>query len=60
MSKGGVEQYSLDGVLLNTYISLQEAAIQTGLYKGNISSVCTGRLKTYGKFKWKYKNEDIV
>ena len=60
MSKGGVEQYSLDGVLLNTYISLQEAAIQTGLYKGNISSACTGRLKTYGKFKWKYKNEDIV
>ena len=60
MSKGGVEQYNLDGVLLNTYISLQEAAIQTGLFKGNISSACTGRLKTYGKFKWKYKNEDIV
>ena len=20
----------------------------------------TGRLKTYGKFKWKYKNDDIV
>ena len=60
MSKGGVEQYSLDGVLLNTYISLQEAAIQTGLFKGNISSACTGRLKTCGKFKWKYKNEDIV
>ena len=60
MSKGGVEQYSLDGVLLNTYISLQEAATQTGLYKGNISSACTGRLKTYGGFKWRYKNEDIV
>ena len=46
--------------LLNTYISLQEAATQTGLFKGNISSACTGRLKTYGGFKWKYKNEDIV
>lgn len=60
MSKGGVEQYNKEGILLNTYISLQEAATQTGLFKGNISSACTGRLKTYGGFKWKYKNEDIV
>lgn len=60
MSKGGVEQYSKEGVLLNTYISLQDAAIQTDLFKGNISSACTGRLKTCGGFKWKYKNEDIV
>lgn len=60
MSKGGVEQYSKEGVLLNTYFSLQEAATQTNLFKGNISSACTGRLKTYGGFKWKYKNEDIV
>ena len=60
MSKGGVEQYNLEGVLLNTYYSLQDAAIQTDLFKGNISSACTGRLKTYRKFKWKYKNDDIV
>ena len=60
MSKGGIEQYNKEGILLNTYISLQEAATQTGLFKGNISSACTGRLKTYGGFKWKYKNEDIV
>ena len=33
---------------------------KTNLFKGNISSACTGRLKTYGGFKWKYKNEDIV
>lgn len=60
MSKGGVEQYNKEGVLLNTYLSLSEAATQTNLFKGNISSACTGRLKTYGGFKWKYKNEDIV
>ena len=60
MSKGEVEQYDKEGVLLNTYISLQEAATQINLFKGNISSACTGRLKTYGGFKWKYKNEDIV
>ena len=39
---------------------LKHPATQTNLFKGNISSVCTGRLKTYGGFKWKYKNEDIV
>ena len=60
MSKGGVEQYSKEGILINTFISLQEAAIATNLFKGNISSACTGRLKTYGGFMWKYKNEDIV
>lgn len=60
MSKGGVEQYSLEGVLLNTYYSLKDAAEQTGLLKGNLSSACTGRLKTYGGFTWKYKNDDIV
>lgn len=60
MSKGGVEQYNKDGILLNTYISLAEAATSTNLFKGNISSACTGRLKTYGGFIWKYKNYDIV
>lgn len=60
MSKGGVEQYSKEGILLNTYISLKDASINTGLSKGNISSVCTGRIKTCGGFMWKYKNEDIV
>lgn len=60
MSKGGVEQYSKEGILLNTYISLQSAADENNLYKGNISSACTGRLKTCGGFMWKYKNEDIV
>lgn len=56
MSKGGVEQYTKGGMLLNTYISLNDAAEQTGLFKGNISSACTGRLKTYGGFIWKYKS----
>lgn len=44
------------GILLNTYISLSDAAEQTGLLKGNLSSACTGRLKTYGGFIWKYKS----
>lgn len=56
MSKGGVEQYTKEGILLNTYISLSDAAEQTGLLKGNLSSACTGRLKTYGGFIWKYKS----
>jgi hypothetical protein len=56
MSKGGVEQYTKDGVLINTYYSLTDAVNQTGLLKGNLSSACTGRLKTCGGFIWKYKS----
>lgn len=56
MSKGGVEQYSSEGVLIKTYYSLQDASNQTGFFKGNISSACTGRLKTYKKYIWKYKS----
>lgn len=41
--------------------SLTIAASETeGCTKGNISSACRGRLKTYKNFKWYYKKEDIV
>ena len=30
------------------------------LWRGNVSSACTGRLKTYRGYMWKYESEDIV
>jgi hypothetical protein len=54
-SKGGVLQYDLNGNLLGEYITITEAAEKTGFFRGNISSACTGRLKTYKKYKWEYK-----
>ena len=43
------------------FLSLTLASENTqGCTKGNISSACRGRLKTYKGFKWYYKKEDIV
>lgn len=49
-----IKQYSLDGKLLNQYISINEAARQTGLNQGNISHCLLGKYKTCGGFVWKY------
>lgn len=47
-----VFQYDLNGVLLNTYPSMNEAARVTGIKKGNIWHCCKGnRISTCG-FKW--------
>jgi hypothetical protein len=59
-SKGGIEQYDLNNKLINTFLTLTEASEKTGFFRGNISSACTGRLKTYKGFIWKYKSKDIV
>lgn len=40
-------------------VTLASKSIE-GLTKGNISSACTGRLKTYRGYKWYHKKEDIV
>lgn len=47
-------QYSLDGVLINIFNSIMDAARQTGTHSGNISSACKGRQLTANGFKWKY------
>lgn len=36
------------------YISLSEAARQTGIPLGNISYCCSGRLKSAGGYTWRY------
>lgn len=49
-----VNQYSLDGEFIKSYISITEASILTGVNGSNITECCKGRRKTAGKFKWKY------
>ena len=53
-----VNQFSLDGRLLNTYKSTQEASRQTGISQGNIVQCCLGNPKYShaGNFIWKYVN----
>ncbi len=49
-----VIQYSLDGTLLNEFVSASAAGRSTGLDFRGISMVCLGKNKTCGGFKFKY------
>lgn len=48
-----IEQYDLEGNLIKTFNSINQARKETGISK--ISQVCLGRRKTAGGFIWKYK-----
>lgn len=50
-----VNQYSLDGRLLNTYKSTHEASRKTGINQGDISCCCRGKYRQAGNFIWKFK-----
>lgn len=51
-----VEQYSLDGNLLNTYKSVNEASNATSIPYWKIYSCCNGKKVRGIEFMWKYKN----
>ena len=50
-----VGQYDLNGNLIKIYVSVSEAQRITKI--NNIASVCLGKNKTAGGFKWKYMNK---
>jgi group I intron endonuclease len=52
-----VKQFSLDGILLNTYNSLSEASKLTGFSKSGISKCCLGEFKQLKNYIWKYTDE---
>lgn len=49
-----VNQYALDGRLLNTYKSTSEAERQTGVPHQNICYCCLGKRLSAGGFIWKF------
>lgn len=49
-----VLQKSLDGIVLNTYPSANEASRCTGVNNGNISACARGIYKSAGGYKWEY------
>lgn len=49
-----VQQYSLEGILLNEYNGIVEAANAVSSTKSQISSACRGKVKTSSGFIWKY------
>lgn len=55
-----VIQLDKNNRFIQQWESLREAARQLNISVGAIQNVCSGRAKTAGGFKWKYKNKDIV
>ena len=53
-----VLQYTIDGVLVNTYDGCVVAANAMGANKTEISTACTGKRKTFKGFVWKYINRN--
>lgn len=47
-------QYTKEGVEVGRFKSTMEAERQTGIPNQNISSCCRGKLKSAGKYIWKY------
>lgn len=52
-----VEQYSLDGELIDTYRSRSEAVRATGISRGSITSNLAGKTRHGGGYVWKYKSK---
>jgi hypothetical protein len=50
--KCSVLQYTKEGYVVKTYMSMLEAETITGINSGNISNACNGRQKTAGGYKW--------
>lgn len=55
-----VQQFDLNGNLIEEYFSLGNVSELTGFSKGNIGNCCNGIAKTAYGYIWKYKDEDIV
>lgn len=49
-----VYQSTLDGRDIAVYQSIKEAWLKTGISRNNISSVCNGKRKYAGGFKWHF------
>jgi len=53
-----VIQLSKDGKFIHKFNSIAEASRKTDASKAGIGLVCRGKLKTSGKFKWKFATPD--
>lgn len=49
-------QFSKDGIFIGKWTSVKEAGETLHISRGNISSCCTGVLKSAGGFIWRYVN----
>ncbi len=50
-------QYSMDGMLISSFISTTQAYIKTGIHRGSICECLSGVRKTAGGYKWEKQKE---
>ena len=55
-----VEQYTLEGIYLNTYSSCAVAGKTLGIVSSNINRVCNNERHLAGGFQWKYEDTNKV
>lgn len=53
-----VNQYSICGGLINTFLTGKEASEKTGISASSICNCCKGKRKTAGGYRWKYVEEE--
>lgn len=56
MEKRAILQMTLDGVIIATYDSIEEASKKTSTCGSQISRCCRGYFKQSNGFKWAYDN----
>lgn len=56
--KKSVNQYTLDGVFIQTWKSLSAAGEGTNIAIGSITKCCKGELKSAGNFIWRYNTNN--
>lgn len=54
-----VNQYTLDGQYIKTWLGASEAMKELGIDKSSIGRVCKGKKKTAGGFKWSYITNEV-
>lgn len=52
-------QMDLDGNFIKEWLGITEAAKKLNIGRQSIGACCKSKLKTYKKFKWKYKTVKI-
>lgn len=59
-SRKAVNQFSKQGILINSFSGMGQASIETGIQRAHISRCCLGKRPTAGGFIWRYAEVDNV
>lgn len=52
-----INQLSLDGKIIRTFVSARQASRELGINYKNISNACIGNLKTFKGYKWEFNHD---